>query len=108
MGRGGNKSEWQLKVDNVYKEWKCNDLHKNIKTHFNATNHREDVTTRLRDHVDESCPIINDLNELHNNVEKEQKNVKERLFVRDSSDNIQFLGAKIEVPENDVDEEEVV
>ena len=99
---------YKMKVDNVYKEWKYNDLHKNIKTHFNEANYREDVTTRLRKPVNESCPIINDLNELHNNVEKEQKNVKERLFVRDSSDKIQFLGAKIEVPENDVDEEEVV
>ena len=108
MGRGGNKSEWQLKVDNVYNEWKYNDLHKNIKTHFNKANGREDVSIRLREQVDENCPIITDLNTLHNNVEKEQTNVKQKLFVRDSRGKIQFLGSKIEVTEKDVDDEEVI
>ena len=107
MGKGGNKSEWQLNVDNAYKEWKYNDLHRNIKTHFNGANSREDVPTKLRELVKEDSEIIADLNDLSGKVEKEKENVKERIFVRDSSSNIQFLGAKIEVPESDVGDEEV-
>ena len=104
MGKGGNKSDWQLQVDSAYKEWKYNDLHKNVKTHFKEANSKGDVPERLRQLVDESCPIIDDLNELHDNVEKEKKTVKGRICHRDSSNNIQFLGTKIELPESDVDE----
>ena len=107
MGKGGNKSEWQLKVDNAYKQWKYNDLHRNIKNHFNGANSRDEVPSKLRELVKEDSEIIADLKDLSGKVEKEKENVKERLFVRDSSSNVQFLGAKIEVPENDVDDEEV-
>ena len=104
MGRGGSKSDWQLQVDRAYKEWKYNDLHKNVKTHFKEANSKGDCPERLKQPVDENCPIINDLNELHDNVGNEKKNIKDRICKRDSSNNIKFLGAKIELPENDVDE----
>ena len=107
MGKGGNKRDWQLKVDDVYKDWKYNDLHKNIKTHFKDANSRESVPEKLRNLVEENSPIITNLNQLHENVKTEQGNVKQRLFVRDSKSTVQFLGTRIEVPESDVEEEEV-
>ena len=107
MGKGGNKRDWQLKVDDVYKEWKYNDLHKNIKTHFKDANSRENIPEKLRNLVEENSPIISDLNQLHEDVKTEKENVRERLFVRDSKSTVQFLGTKIEVPESDVEEEEV-
>ena len=107
MGKGGNKRDWQLKVDDVYKEWKYNDLHKNIKTHFKDANSRETIPEKLRNLVEENSPIISDLNQLHEDVKTEKENIKQRVFVRDSNSTVQFLGANIEVPESDVEEEEV-
>ena len=104
MGKGGNKNDWQLQVDSAYKEWKYNDLHKNVKTHFKECNSKGDVPEKLKLSVDKNCPILDDLNELHDNVENEKKNIKDRICKRDSSNNIQFLGAKIELHESDVDE----
>ena len=38
-----SKTEWQLKIDQAYLDWKQNDLHKNIKFYFNECNRWEEI-----------------------------------------------------------------
>ena len=107
MGKGGNDAVWKQNVDNAYQNWKYNDVHKNIKTHFNEANNRNDVPKALKQKVEDASPILDDLTSLHDSVKTEEVEEKEKLFVRDNSSSITFLGAKIEVPPEVADDDEV-
>ena len=107
MEKGGHKPEWQLKIDNTYQDWKYNDVHKNIKSYFNEAHSKKHHSKTLKEQVEESSPISNDLSSLHDNVKNEEEGGKEKVFVRDSSGTIKFLGAHIEVPVDVADDVEV-
>jgi hypothetical protein len=108
MGKGGNNAVWKQSVDNAYQTWKYNDLHKNIKTYFNEAGNRNDISKTLKQKVEDASPILSDLSSLHDTIKNEETEGKERLFVRDSSSIITFLGAKIEVPADVADDDEVI
>ena len=107
MGKGGNKTEWQLSVDSAYQEWKYNDLHKSIKSHFIEANTRKNVPQTLKQNIQENSSVVSDLNCLQDIVKNTKEETK-KVFVRDSSAKITFLGANIEVPADVADDEEVI
>ena len=77
MEKGGHKPEWQLKIDNTYQDWKYNDVHKNIKSYFNEAHSKKHHSKTLKEQVEESSPISNDLSSLHDNVKNEEEGGKE-------------------------------
>ncbi len=107
MGKGGNKAAWKEDVDKAYQTWKYNPLHKNIKTYFNEAGDRDETPYTLKQKVEAASPILNELISLHDTVKTEETEGNEKLFVRDSGSSINFLGAKIEVPADVADDDEV-
>ena len=107
MGRGGNAAEWKTKVVTAYQEWKYNDLHKNIKAYFTEVKSRDNLPESLIQKIREESPVLHDLAQLREVVEKEEREETQKLFVRDSDENITFLGTKIEVPIDVADDEDV-
>ena len=117
MGKGGHETdEWKAKVDSAYQDWKYNDIHKNIKSYFTEINTRANlpglfliypVYYTLQQHVEVESPVVYELAKLRDTVENEERQETQKVFVRDSNQNITFLGTKIEIPNEIADDEEV-
>ena len=110
MERVDAEVEWKTKIDNAYQEWKYNEIHKNIKTFFNDANKRSNIPEALKHLVDIGhAPFLSeDLTQLRNDVEDDERQNQRTVFVRDSNQNISFLGAKIEVSHEAADDEQVM
>ena len=76
-------------------------------SNVNVTFKQKNVPEKLKDKILEDFLIVNDLNDLHDKVQNEEKNNNERAFIRNTNSNITFMDAKIEITEDEVDDKEV-
>ena len=92
---------WKDAVREAYKQWKYNQVHKDIKDHFTAIQKREDKFGQS--FKKESGPLVANLSQLKEDVEKAKAEDKVSK-IRDGS-SVEFFGQKIDV--GDADDEEV-
>jgi hypothetical protein len=95
----GGGAEWQGEVRDSYQQWKYNTVHKDIKSYFTAVQGTQFGQPFKKD----SQPLIANLSQLKDNIEKAKK--EDTIIKKRDGNSVEFLGKQIDV--GDANEEEV-
>ncbi|XP_023333091.1 uncharacterized protein LOC111704928 [Eurytemora carolleeae] len=94
--------EWRDTIKTTYNEWRHNDKHRSIKEYFNEVQNKEVGRAYKQD----SNSIYPSLQELSEQMSEGEKDKSEKILKKTEDNKVQFLGADIEVSEEDEEAEE--
>ena len=93
MGKGCDKTEWQLKIDQAYHDWREKGPRNSVKAHFSECNSRQELPDGLRTEYshDGAQFIDKDLNELRDTFIEDDKENFVRTSLKDDDEPALFI-----------------